>query len=136
MTQPRYLLDTNIIIYLRRKRPPQLIERLTSLTQGEAAVSAITFGELHFGAWKSGQEDKAAAAVDQLAERLVILDLPIEASRRYGRLRANLDRQGLIIGGNDLWIAAHALASDLILVTNNMHEFERVDGLKLENWAV
>ncbi|MFN8830746.1 MAG: type II toxin-antitoxin system VapC family toxin [Labrys sp. (in: a-proteobacteria)] len=136
MTRPVYLLDTNIIIYLRRKRPPTLIERLTALAPGEAAISAITFGELHFGAWKSGQGETAISAVDQLAARLAVLDLPIEASRRYGMLRASLERQGLLIGGNDLWIAAHALASDLVLITNNTREFERVDNLKVENWAV
>jgi tRNA(fMet)-specific endonuclease VapC len=132
---PRYLLDTNICIYIRRNHPPGVLRRFQSLRPGEAVLSVITFGELLYGAAKSSQR---AAVFEQLAELagvLPVLPLPVTAAESYGAIRADLERKGQMIGNNDLWIAAHASAAMLILVTNNQREFRRVRGLKIQNWA-
>jgi tRNA(fMet)-specific endonuclease VapC len=134
--EPRYLLDTNICIYIRRERPEPVLRRFRKLRVGEAALSVITYGELLFGAAKSAQR---AAALDQLRELmhwLPALPLPETAAEVYGATRYELASKGEMIGNNDLWIAAHALASGLTLVTNNEKEFRRVRGLKIQNWAV
>ena len=133
--EPRYMLDTNICIYIRQKRPDQILNRFRKLQPGEAVLSVVTYGELIYGATKSRQ---AAAAVDQLRELADLLPpiaLPESAAERYGKLCAELEAKSALIGNNDLWIAAHALALDLILVTNNEKEFQRVPGLRIQNWA-
>jgi tRNA(fMet)-specific endonuclease VapC len=132
--QPRYMLDTNICIYIIRHKPVEVQRRFERLKAGEAALSVITFGELHFGAAKSQQRDSVVATLEELTAFLPVLTLPALASREYGGLRAILEKTGQPIGNNDLWIAAHAKSADLILVTNNEREFKRVPGLKLENW--
>ena len=132
---PRFLLDTNICIYIRRRRPPAILQRFGRLQVGEAAISVITFGELIYGAEKSEQREIAMRQIEELASLLPVLPLPAEASRRYGALRAELEAGGQAIGNNDLWIAAHAKAAELILVTNNEREFQRVSGLDIQNWA-
>jgi tRNA(fMet)-specific endonuclease VapC len=132
---PRYLLDTNICIYIRQKRPEDLLRRFEKLRQGEAAISVITYGELLYGAHKSTQRAYALERLRELVMLLPALHLPEGAALSYGKLRAELESRGEMIGNNDLWIAAHALAADLILVTNNESEFRRVRGLKLQNWA-
>lgn len=131
----RYLLDTNICIYIRQKRPPSVLARFARLKPGEAVLSVITYGELLYGAEKSRERTLALARLQELISLLPVLELPLEASARYGQFRADLEKRGEIIGGNDLWIAAHAQATGLILVTNNEREFRRIKGLKLQNWA-
>ncbi len=133
---PRFLLDTNICIYIRRKKPEEVLRRFRTLKQGEAALSVITFGELVYGAEKSAQRTAALELLRQLAQVLPVLGLPETAADAYGTMRAELERKGQMIGNNDLWIAAHAKAARLTLVTNNEREFRRVRGLKVENWAV
>ena len=133
---PRFLLDTNICIYIRRKKPEEVLRRFRTLKQGEAALSVITFGELVYGAEKSAQRTAALELLRQLAQVLPVLGLPETAADAYGTIRAELERKGQMIGNNDLWIAAHAKAARLTLVTNNEREFRRVRGLKVENWAV
>lgn len=98
-------------------------------------MSIITYGELRFGAEKSQQPRQAIERLERLAELIPAEALPLAAAEHYARLRARLEHAGQPIGGNDLWIAAHALAEGVILVTNNVSEFQRVDGLRLENWA-
>ena len=132
----RYLLDTNICIYIRRQNPPKLLTRFQKLSPGEAAISIITFGELHYGVVKSQSAGRAQKELQALLTALPVLPLPIDAGRSYGEIRADLERRGEIIGGNDLWIAAHAKTANFILVTNNEREFRRIAGLKIENWAV
>jgi tRNA(fMet)-specific endonuclease VapC len=134
--EPRFLLDTNICIYIRRKKPEGVLRRFRGLKQGEAALSVITFGELMYGAENSAQRAAALELLRGLAQVLPVLDLPDTAAEAYGRIRAELERAGQMIGNNDLWIAAHARAAGLTLVTNNEREFRRVRGLKVENWAV
>ncbi len=133
--EPRYLLDTNICIYIRQKRPEDLLRRFEKLAPGEAAVSVITYGELLYGAEKSAQRRAAIERLRELVLLLPALPLPEAAAESYGKIRAELESKGEMIGNNDLWIAAHASAADLTLVTNNEREFRRVRGLKLQNWA-
>jgi tRNA(fMet)-specific endonuclease VapC len=133
--EPRYLLDTNICIYIRQKRPDQVLRRFQKLRPGEAALSVITYGELLYGAAKSTQRREALERLRELILLLPALSLPETAAEAYGRIRAELESKGQMIGNNDLWIAAHAVAAGLTLVTNNEKEFRRVPGLKIQNWA-
>ncbi len=132
---PTFLLDTNICIYIRQRRPAHILQRFHHLKVGEAAISVITYGELIYGAEKSAQRAAAMRRLEELASLLRVLPLPVNASRTYGALRAELEAGGRVIGNNDLWIAAHAKAAKLVLVTNNEREFQRVSGLEIENWA-
>jgi tRNA(fMet)-specific endonuclease VapC len=131
----RYLLDTNIVIYIRERNPLPAYSRFSSEEPDEMAISTITYGELDFGVRRSANPAKARAVMTALLQVLRVLPLPPKAGEVYGALRASLSGAGQIIGGNDLWIAAHALAEGLILVTNNEREFKRIKGLKVENWA-
>jgi tRNA(fMet)-specific endonuclease VapC len=133
--EPRYLLDTNICIYIRQKRPEQVLRRFRRLRPGEAVLSVITYGELLYGAAKSAHRTEALERLRELVHLLPALPLPETAAETYGALRADLESKGEMIGNNDLWIAAHALAAGLTLVTNNQKEFRRVRGLKLQNWV-
>jgi tRNA(fMet)-specific endonuclease VapC len=133
----RYLLDTNICIYIRRRRPPKVLTQFLQLETGEAAVSVVTYGELVYGMLMQ-HSLPPPGAVEQLEEfvSLVgVMPLPVEAGRNYGKIRCFLEAKGQIIGSNDLWIAAHALSAKLILVTNNEREFRRVPDLEIENWT-
>ena len=134
--EPRYLLDTNICIYIRQKKPEEVLRRFRKLRPGEAALSVITYGELLYGAAKSEQRVAALERLRELIHWLPALALPETAAEADGTIRAELESRGELIGNNDLWIAAHAVAAGLTLVTNNEREFRRVRGLKIQNWAV
>ena len=134
--ESRYLLDTNICIYIRQKRPEEVLRRFRKLRPGEAALSVITYGELLYGAAKSAQRVAALERLRELLQLLPPLSLPESATEAYGSIRAELESKGEMIGNNDLWIAAHAVVAGLTLVTNNESEFLRVRGLKVQNWAV
>jgi tRNA(fMet)-specific endonuclease VapC len=133
--ETRFLLDTNICIYIRQERPEAVLRRFRTLRSGEAAISVITYGELVFGATKSAQRAIALEKLAELITWLPALSLPDTAGLAYGTIRADLASRGQMIGNNDLWIASHALAGDLTLVTNNEKEFRRVRGLNVQNWA-
>jgi tRNA(fMet)-specific endonuclease VapC len=133
--EPRYLLDTNICIYIAKGQPLAVRHRFEQLALPSLAMSTITVGELRFGAEKSQYRDRALATLDQLVQMIRPSALPMSAAQHYGQIRASLQQQGLPIGNNDLWLAAHALAEDWILVTNNTREFDRVPGLRVENWV-
>lgn len=135
MTSARFLLDTNICIYIRQRRPAEVLARFEKLKAGEAALSVVTYGELLYGAAKSRQKKTAMARLADLVSLLPVLDLPHSAAREYGEIRAMLEAKDKMIGGNDLWIASHAKCLNLILVTNNEREFKRVSGLKVQNWT-
>jgi tRNA(fMet)-specific endonuclease VapC len=132
----RFLLDTNICIYIRQKKPQAALRRFERLAAGEAAISVVTYGELLYGAEKSRMQAAALRGLQELTSLLPVLPLPEAAGASYGAIRAALERKGQAIGNNDLWIAAHARAQTLVLVTNNEKEFRRVEGLKIENWTV
>jgi len=131
----RFMLDTNICILIRRRRPPEVLARFRQLKPGEAVISIITFGELVYGAEKSDYREQAMQQLTELAGLLPVVALPQEAGNHYGAIRAALEVKGEMIGNNDLWIAAHAQAAGLILVTNNDQEFRRVRALRLQNWV-
>lgn len=130
----RYLLDSDICIYMMKRRSPALVRRLDSLASA-CALSVINYGELCFGREASARRDETAAYLAALLETIQVLPLPLDAAVRYGEIRAQLERSGRPIGANDTWIAAHALAVNLTLVTNNVREFNRVPGLRVENWT-
>ena len=132
---PRYLIDTNICIYIKNHRPAEVLARFSKLPPGKVAMSAITYGELCFGAEKSTKPKETRHILEQLVSLIPVLALDEAASMHYGKIRQHLQASGKPIGNNDLWIASHALANKLILVTNNVAEFERVPGLKVENWV-
>jgi tRNA(fMet)-specific endonuclease VapC len=131
----RFLLDTNIIIYTIKRRPPQVAARFAERLAGELCLSSISMAELLFGAAKSQHAIKALAAISSIAEALEVVPFDDAAASAYGPLRATLERQGTPIGALDTLIAAHALALGATLVTNNLREFEKVPGLLLENWV-
>lgn len=131
----RYLLDTDICIYIRGNRPPKILARFEKLAVGEVAISVVTYGELAYGAAKSMEPERASEGLRRLTTLLPVLPLPEEAGWTYGAIRAALSKKGRLIGPNDLWIAAHALTLGLTLVTNNARELSRIEQLNVENWA-
>lgn len=130
-----YLLDTNICIYITKQKPISVLHRFEKLTVGMVAMSAITYGELCYGSEKSTKPKQAHHTLETLTGIIPSLPIPTEAAKYYGHIRYYLAKKGKIIGNNDLWIAAHAMALDIILVTNNIKEFQRVPKLKIENWV-
>lgn len=132
---PRYLLDTNICIYIKNHRPAEVLARFSKLPPGKVAMSVITYGELCFGAEKSSKPKESRHILEQLIALIPVLPLDDAVSVYYGKIRQRLQASGKLIGNNDLWIASHALANKLRLVTNNVAEFERVPGLRIENWV-
>ena len=131
----RYLLDTNICIYIAKHNPPAVRERFARHTADELVMSVVTLGELRFRAEKSQSRERALAALSQLESTMQIAPLTEAVGEHYGQIRADLQRAGFMIGNNDLWLSAHARAEGWILVTNNEREFARVVGLHVENWA-
>jgi tRNA(fMet)-specific endonuclease VapC len=130
----RYLLDTNTCIYIHRGRPPEVLARFRRLQPGEAVLSVITYGELLFGAEKSTARTRVIQILEEFTSLVEVLPLSADTARFYGSIRAGLEAKGESIGSNDLWIAAHAKATNLTLVTNNEREFGRIVGLKIQNW--
>ena len=131
----RYLLDTNICIYIAKGQPLAVRARFDQHTLHDLAMSIVTLGELRFGAEKSPARDRALATIGQLMQVLPACSLPLTAGEHYGQIRAAVQKQGQHVGNNDLWLAAHARAEGWILVSNNTREFERVPGLPMENWV-
>lgn len=129
-----YLLDTNTCIYVINHRPVQVFERFKQYCLGELAISSITASELAFGVEKSGSE-RNKQALNKFLVPLEICPYDERAIWHYARLRNSLQACGKTIGSLDMLIAAHALALNAVLVTNNLKEFERVEGLRLENWV-
>lgn len=132
----KYLLDTNICIYIFKKHPSEVFERFKQLNFGEVGISAITYAELYFGALKHPKRLKYQEILALNLEPFEILYPSKQAYEHYADIRFNLMKAGTPIGVNDLWIAGHARSLDITLVTNNLHEFNRVPDLKLENWVI
>jgi tRNA(fMet)-specific endonuclease VapC len=133
--EPRYLLDTDICIYFIKRHPATVAERIAALPDGTVSMSVIAYGELQRGVERSQHREQNLAALNEMTEIIGVRALPEQAGRIYGVIRTTLEKSGTPIGNNDLWIAAHALAEDLTLVTNNGREFRRIEGLRVENWA-
>ena len=129
----RYLLDTNICIDVIKRRPELVLDRFNE-NAAHLAISSITLAELLHGAEKSSQPQRTLAVVEDFCSRLDVLDYGAKAAQHFGQIRASLEQRGTPIGVNDLHIAAHARSEGLTLVSNNLREFERVDGLLYENW--
>ena len=131
------LLDTNILIYLIKNHPPQVAERIDALDPGDSlAMSFITWAELLQGAEGSQRREATLRQLDQLARQVPVLYLEgPQICRHYAVQATALKRRGTPIGANDLWIACHALALDATLVSHNVNEFARIEGVRLEDWA-
>ena len=135
MSTPEYLLDTNICIYVAKHNPPSVRRRFLKLEADALAMSLVTWGELQFGAQRSQSKAKAIQSLEILRENIQVLPMSPEVGSHYGDIRATLQSKGLIIGNNDLWIAAHARSLGLTLVTHNTREFKRVKDLTVEDWV-
>jgi tRNA(fMet)-specific endonuclease VapC len=131
----RYLLDTNICIYIAKNRPAEVLARFNKLQPGDVGMSSITYGELYYGACKSRSRAQAEKILIELTSLIPVLGIDAEGGKRYGEIRIELEKKGRVIGNNDLWIASHALALNVPLVTNNEKEFNRVPGLSVRNWV-
>lgn len=131
----RYLLDTNIAIYVIKRKPLSALQLFNEHT-GHLGISSITLAELLHGAEKSNAPSRSLSVVEDFCARLEVLPYGPKAAQHYGSIRSALERQGQPIGVNDLHIAAHARSEGLTLVSNNLREFERVEALQLANWAI
>ena len=129
-----FLLDTNICIYIIKKKPIEVFEKLRSLPLFSVAVSSITVAELEYGVRKSTLPQKNQEALNEFLSALTIVDFSFQAAVEYGAIRTQLEAKGTPIGSLDMLIAAHAKAVNLTLVTNNEREFSRIEGLEIENW--
>lgn len=131
----KYLLDTNICIYIAKRRPESVLARLKQLRPGDIGMSVVTYMELIYGACKSQQQQANLDKIQQLREIIPVQPLNEASAEHYGRIRTELEKQGSPIGAYDLLIAAQAMSLGLTLVTNNVREFARIRGLRLNNWA-
>lgn len=131
----KYILDTNICIYIIKKKPEKVFKKLREITRGIVGISSITLAEMQYGIGRSSIPDKNQEALDQFLQPLNILDFNAMAAIEYGKIRSDLEKKGTPIGSLDLLIAAHVRSVGAILVTNNTKEFNRVADLKIENWA-
>lgn len=129
----RYMLDTNIVIYVIKQKPLAALQ-VFNQHAGHMAISSVTLAELLHGAEKSNSPARSLAAVEDFCSRLEVLPYGQKAAQHYGNIRSTLEKLGQTIGVNDLHIAAHARSEGLTLVSNNLREFERVDALQLANW--
>ena len=131
----KYMLDTNICIYIIKSKPMDVIERFRQIQISQVGISSITLSELEYGIVKSSKPDQNRFALAQFLAPMEILPYGDEAAQQYGRLRAFLEKQGTPIGSLDMLIAAHALSIDCNLVTNNEKEFNQVPNLNIDNWV-
>lgn len=130
----KYLLDTNIVIYVVKRRPLEVLAQFNA-NAGRMAISAITLSELYHGAEKSAKVSQNLEVIEEFASLLAVLPYTAKTSQHYGAIRSDLEKAGQTIGVNDLHIAAHARSEGLVVVTNNLSEFARVPGLMVENWV-
>jgi tRNA(fMet)-specific endonuclease VapC len=131
----KYMLDTNICIYIIKQKPQNVIERFRQAKVSEIGVSSITLSELECGVMKSTNPEQNKLALTQFIAPIEILSYDDAAAQHYGKIRAYLERQGTPIGSLDMLIAAHALSLNSVLITNNESEFKRVSNLRIENWT-
>ncbi len=131
----KYLIDTNICIYIMNHHPAEVLKRFRQLEVGEVAISSITVSELYYGAHKSNNIKQNIKRVEEFVYPFDVIAYDKNASEVYGEIRSQLEKRGQVIGPLDMLIAAHALSRDLILVTNNVQEFSRIKLLQVENWV-
>ena len=131
----RFMLDTNICIYIIKKKPLKVLERLRTLNVTDVAISSITLSELEYGVAKSSQPEQNRDALSAFLVPLEIIPFDQRAAYHYGEIRTFLEKKGIVIGAMDMLIASHAVSLSVTLVTNNMREFKRIPELRLENWV-
>jgi len=131
-----FMLDTDICIYIAKHRPPEVAERFKALEVGQVGMSVITYGELFAGALKSQNWGLALEKLEKIVGLIPVIEMTRDTGKCHGVIRHNLEQAGTPIGNNDLWIAAHAISLGVTVVTNNVREFGRVSGLKVENWVM
>ena len=131
----RYMLDTNIVAFAKNNRPEIVLGRMRRFDSGDLCVSVITLAELEYGVFNSSNPERNQLALTLFLANIEVVPFDDDAAVEYGRIRADLKRKGTPIGANDLMIAAHAKSLGATLVTNNTREFERIEGLMLEDWA-
>jgi len=131
----KYMLDTNICIYIIKQKPENVIERFRQAQVSEIGVSSTTLSELEYGVMKSAKSEQNKLALVQFIAPIEISAYDDVAAQHYGKISAHLERQGTPIGSLDMLIAAHTLSQNSVLITNNESEFKRVSNLKIENWA-
>ncbi|EDP74837.1 type II toxin-antitoxin system VapC family toxin [Hydrogenivirga sp. 128-5-R1-1] len=130
-----YMLDTDTCSYIIRNRPQHVKEKLEEVERNHTiGLSSVVVSELFYGAYKKGSR-RLVRLVESFVDYFEIYDYDLRAAVEYGRLRAELERKGITIGAYDLQIAAHAISLNAVLVTNNLREFERIKGLKVESWV-
>ena len=130
-----YMLDTNMCIYIIKRKPQSVVDRFIRAQISEIGISSITLSELIYGVSKSSKPEQNQIALTQFVAPLEILPYGDEAAQYYGDIRVHLERQGTPIGSLDMLIAAHAISAGCMLITNNEKEFVRIPNLKIENWA-
>jgi len=131
----RYLLDTNICIYLIKKHPPEVLARFQQIQLKQLHIPTITLFELYYGIEKNNSQQRNLAALENFIAPLTVVDFTLDAAKKAAKIRNNLQKLGTPIGAYDIQIAAIALSLNMTLLTNNTREFKRVNGLKLENWV-
>lgn len=131
----KYILDTNICIYLIKKQPASVLKKFKTLQAGDVGISSVTAAELWYGVFKSHSQQKNRIALNEFMLPLEVQPFDEFAAEQYGEIRAHLEKKGKPIGSLDFMIAAHALSLKATLVTNNQKEFMRISGLKVENWV-
>lgn len=131
----KYLLDTNICIYIIKKKPEKVIKKFREHKVGDIAISSITIAELNYGIAKSSKLNENTIALKEFLQPLEIIDFSQEDTEAYGKIQSGLENKGTPIGAMDLLIASQALSRNLILVTNNENEFKRIKEIRIENWA-
>lgn len=133
---PRYMLDTDTCSYIMKRSNPRVLNRLQNVPVSDVCVSVVTKAELLFGVEISARRQQDEAALKAFLHYVEVLDFSDKAAPHYARIRADLQARGMLIGANDLFIAAHACSLGVTLVTNNTREFARVSNLNLENWTI
>lgn len=130
-----YMLDTNMCIYIIKKRPISLMEKFNSIPKNNICVSVVTYAELQYGVERSSSKRMNREIVDDFISHLTVLSWDMDAAYRYGKIRSALEEKGTPIGNMDLLISAHALSQKCTLVSNNLREFNRIKDLETENWV-
>jgi tRNA(fMet)-specific endonuclease VapC len=131
----RYMLDTDICVFIARRKYPKVADRFRQQRKGDLSMSVVSYGELRIGAEKSDRYPDSLKALELFIQAVPVLAMDSGVAKAYCDVRIDLERRGQIIGANDLWIAAHCLQLGLTLVTNNEREFRRIPNLSIENWT-
>ena len=132
----KYMLDTNMIAYAKNRRPEVVLEHLMQHDPSQICISSITMAELEYGVHNSSKPEQNRTVLMMFLSEITILPFDSDASFEYGKIRYDLKSKGILIGGNDLLIAAHAKSLGLTLATHNTREFSRVEGLSIEDWCI